>query len=531
MGVPVGPMLGPMLSLSFFGQVEVRQGEATVALPSSKKTRALLGFLVLSGAPQRRDRLCELFWHLPDDPRGSLRWSLSKLRGAVNIAGEPLKADRERVTFEPDGVAADVFSFRQIADTDALSAAEMAAAWAMSGDPLMADCDLPDHAGYTAWLEDERRRVAAARAQLARRLAGCEDLGLTQRIQWADRWRDLAPHAPAAGPLAVSLRRQAGLAAQADRLESDLSGRATPPSRLDPDPLAGADLGASVEDAPRVPQRVHFVVGGDGANLAWAAIGADKNPPLIKAANWLTHLELDWEAPIWSPLFRQLGQSFQLVRYDERGCGLSDWEVAEISFATFVRDLEIVADAAGHARFPLLGISQGAAVSIEYAVRHPDRVSHLVLFGGYAAGWRATAEPEEVAEREAIMVLTKSGWGRSDPAYRRLFSQTFMPGATQAELAWFDEFQRRTTSPENAVRFLQSFSLIDVRDRLAEVKVPTLVLHSRDDKRIPFEQGRALATGIRGAEFVGLDSDNHLLIGREPASAAFVAAVKDFVLS
>ncbi|MCK5745750.1 MAG: alpha/beta fold hydrolase, partial [Oricola sp.] len=186
-------------------------------------------------------------------------------------------------------------------------------------------------------------------------------------------------------------------------------------------------------------------------------------------------------------------------------------------------------DSAGLDRFPLLGISQGAAVSIEYAARHPERVSHLILFGGYPVGWRPISTPEEKREREAVMVLTESGWGRSDPVYRRLFSQTFMPDAKLEELTWFDEFQRRTTSPENAVRFLEAFADIDVRERLASLNVPTLVIHSRGDKRIPLSTGRELAASIPNAQFISLESRNHLLIGREPAASDFVAAIRRFL--
>jgi pimeloyl-ACP methyl ester carboxylesterase len=155
------------------------------------------------------------------------------------------------------------------------------------------------------------------------------------------------------------------------------------------------------------------------------------------------------------------------IRYDERGCGLSDWDVKDLSFEAFVEDLEAVADRLGLDRFPLLGISQGCAVSIEYAVRHPERVSGLVLISGYAAGWRHLASPEEQARREAVLTLTEVGWGTDNPAYRHIFSQTFMPDASAEDLAWFDEFQRQTTSPRNAARFQDAFGHIDVRDRLA----------------------------------------------------------------
>jgi pimeloyl-ACP methyl ester carboxylesterase len=168
-------------------------------------------------------------------------------------------------------------------------------------------------------------------------------------------------------------------------------------------------------------------------------------------------------------------------------------------------------------------------VAIEYAARHPHRVSHLILLGGYDAGWRHGATPAETREREAMMVLAEAAWGRDEPGYRRLFSQTFMPSATKGELTWFAEFQRRTTSPKNAARLLDAFSRIDVRHRLADVRVPTLVLHSRDDQRIPHSTGRRLAATIPGAEFVTLESPNHLLLGFEPAARELLAAIRHFL--
>jgi pimeloyl-ACP methyl ester carboxylesterase len=276
-------------------------------------------------------------------------------------------------------------------------------------------------------------------------------------------------------------------------------------------------------------QDIRFVRATDGASLAWTAIGPVDGPPLVKAANWLSHLELDWQAPIWSPLLRDLAEHRRLIRYDERGCGRSDWTVAEISFETFVSDLETIVDAADLERFPLLGISQGASVAIEYAARHPERVSELILLGAYDAGWRLWATPDEIFARETMMVLTESGWGGDEPSYRYLFSQSFMPLATSEELSWFAEFQRRTTSPRNAVRLLDAFSHIDVRHRLADLRVPTLVMHCRGDQRIAHCTGRELAATIPGAEFVSLDSPNHLLLDREPATQAMLAAVREFL--
>jgi pimeloyl-ACP methyl ester carboxylesterase len=261
--------------------------------------------------------------------------------------------------------------------------------------------------------------------------------------------------------------------------------------------------------------------------IAYAATG--EGPPLVKTANWLNHLELDWSGPVWGRLITELSRRHRLVRYDERGNGLSDRDVADLSFDAFVRDLETVVDTLGLDRFPLLGISQGCAVSIEYAARHPGRVSRLILLGGYAAGWRHVADEEEAARREAVITLVAHGWGEDSPIYRQIFSQTFMPSGTHEEIDWFNDFQRATASAENAARFLQAFSTIDVRHRLADVKAPTLVLHSRGDQRVPIAQGIELAAMIPGASLVTLDTDNHVPLGREPATTRIIESINAFL--
>jgi pimeloyl-ACP methyl ester carboxylesterase len=529
-----------MLALQTFGPLRIFIGRTELPLPASRKTRALLGYLALSGAPQRRDRLCEMFWEVPDDPRGALRWSLSKLRPVVNAGSQiRLQADRERIQLDPASVTVDFHAVHRCANNPNAQITELAQAWDATNGILMEDCELPNQSDYSAWLVQQRSEVMRLRVRIARQLAKAPGMAPEETERWADRWLRETPFDPVAAQYAVSSLRRMGR-------ESDALGRAEELERafreagLEP-PVSLADPiqpVAPVQSAPRdsrpltAPrQSVRFVQADDKVSLAWASVGSPDSPPLVKAANWLSHLELDWQAPIWSPLFRELGNSFHFIRYDERGCGLSDWDVPEISFETFVSDLEHVVDAAGLERFPLLGISQGAAVSIEYAARHPDRVSHLILFGSYSAGWRHIATPEQAREREAVMVLTETGWGQTNPSYRHLFSQTFMPDATLEELAWFDAFQKNTTSAENAVRFLEAFAEIDVRHRLADIRTPTLVLHCRGDLRIPMASGRALAAQIPGAEFVGLDSNNHLLLGREPASLEFVDAVRRFLLT
>ena len=218
--------------------------------------------------------------------------------------------------------------------------------------------------------------------------------------------------------------------------------------------------------------------------------------PLVKTANWLNHLEFDWQSPVWSPLFSRLAAQCQLVRYDERGTGLSDRDVADFSFEAFVSDLETVVDEYGLRRFALLGISQGAPVAIAYAVRHPDRVSRLVLCGGFAQGWRKRGNAADVARAEASVTLIREGWGQDNPAARQMFTSLIVPDATQEEMRWFNELERISASADTAIRLLHVLGDIDVTELLSRVAVPTLVLHSRGDARVPFEHGLTLARGI-----------------------------------
>ena len=277
----------------------------------------------------------------------------------------------------------------------------------------------------------------------------------------------------------------------------------------------------------RLRQEVHFCTASDGVRIAYAEVG--HGPPLIKAGNWLNHLEYDWESPIWSPFLHTLAAEHRLIRYDARGNGLSDWEVRDLSLEAFVRDLESVVEATGLDRFPLLGMSQGCAVSIAYAVRHPERVSHLVLYGGFARGRRKRGSQQDIAGGDAIVTLIRQGWGQDNPAFRQMLTSLFMPGATPEQMQSFNDMQRITTSPENAARLRQSVDEIDVTDLLASVNIPTLVLHARNDAMQPFDEGRRLAMGIRGARFVALESRNHMILQNDPVWSRFFDEIENFL--
>jgi len=290
----------------------------------------------------------------------------------------------------------------------------------------------------------------------------------------------------------------------------------------------GAGSGVTDPNAVDLKQEIRFCTAPDGVQLAYSMIG--QGPPLMKTGNWMTHLEFDLESPIWRHLYRELAKDHTLVRYDARGNGLSDRTVDEISFDAFVGDLEAVADAAKVTRFALLGISQGCAIAIAYAVRHPERVSHLILYGGYSVGWnkraRSAAEKEEDA---AMLTLMRVGWGKENPAFRQLFTSQFMPGATKEQADWFNELQRITVSGELAARIFTATGDTDVTALLSQVSAPTLVLHARDEARVPFEAGRRMAAGIPGARFVALPGRNHLFLESEPAFAQFLEQTRAFL--
>jgi pimeloyl-ACP methyl ester carboxylesterase/DNA-binding CsgD family transcriptional regulator len=277
----------------------------------------------------------------------------------------------------------------------------------------------------------------------------------------------------------------------------------------------------------KISQRIRYLRTRDGVRLAWAEAGAGK--ALIKAANWLTHLEYDWESPVWRHWLHFFSENFRFVRHDERGCGMTDWQVADLSFERWTEDLEQVVEAANPSEpFALLGISQGASVCIAYAVKYPERVSHLILYGAYARGTYHRDDPDKIRLYRAMIELVRLGWGSDNPAFRQVFTSRFVPGASDELIGWFNELCRKTTSPEMAARLLEARAVINVMPLLGEVRTPTLILHSRDDDVIPLVEGQILAAGIAGAEFVELDSKNHVLLDGEPAWERFCTEVLDF---
>lgn len=275
-------------------------------------------------------------------------------------------------------------------------------------------------------------------------------------------------------------------------------------------------------------QRISFCTSRDGTRIAVASVGA--GPPLVRAAHWLSQVDHDPASPVWQPWLRELSRDHSYIRYDQRGSGLSDRDVPSLSLDAWCSDLEAVVDALRLKRFPLIGMSQGGAVAVRYALRHPQRVSHLVLLGSYARGTlRRELTAQARLEAETLVNLIRVGWGSNNEAFREVFTNRFIPGGTSAQLQWWTELQRLTASPEMAARTLEAFYQVDVEQEAARLRVPTLVAHARGDIAVPFDEGRRLAALIPGARFVPLDSRNHVLLETEPAWQVFLGEVRAFL--
>jgi pimeloyl-ACP methyl ester carboxylesterase/DNA-binding winged helix-turn-helix (wHTH) protein len=314
-------------------------------------------------------------------------------------------------------------------------------------------------------------------------------------------------------------------------LRKALGDRATGQRYIETVPRVGYRFAAPVEvsavpaasvghTAAIARQEIRYCTTSDNVRLAYASVGS--GPPLVKASNWLTHLDFEWGSPIWRHWLAALARHHRVIRYDERGNGLSQRDVPDVSFDTWVRDLETVVDAAGLERFPLIGISRGGPIAIAYAVKHPERVSHLVLYGAFAAGLNHVGTPAELEARRALVSLMRLEWGLNNPAFAKMFTVRFIPDGTSDHQQWFDELQRVSTSPENAARLMECDDEIDVRPLLPRVKAPTLVIHSDRERAVPAAKGQELAAAIPGARFVSLPSANHLLLEEEPAWSLFL---------
>ncbi len=530
-----------MMEIRLIGDLAVVKSGELLPLPNSRKTRGLLAYLVLNPGPHRRERICEMLWQIPDDPRGSLRWSLSKLRGLID-EGEVKRivADRETVAFESAGADIDIYSLRQAlaSGVESLATAKLAEFASIASQGLLRGADLSGQPDFDQFLSREREAFRILRRDLLFELIRRHRDAPADAVPWLQDLVEIEPYSLQAHIALIETLIKAGRKPDAERqLKASLSVL----SEIDGIDLAALRYAAAgkppastgVPMSPTRPddqlrtQQLRFCKAADGTKIAYAIVG--EGPPLIKTANWLNHLDFDWESPVWRHVFRGLSDGRLLIRYDARGNGLSDWDVEDFSLERQVSDLEAVVEAVGLERFPLLGISQGCAISVEFAARYPEKVTKLILLGGYPRGWNRVGVPEVARQTEAMITLVGIGWGRDNPAFRQMFTTMFMPDAPPENQTWFNELQRITTTPRNAASLIRALGEVDVTSRLAEVRAPTLVLHARNDMRVPFNSGRELASGIPGARFVSLDSKNHILPETDPAWPVLLKEINEFL--
>jgi DNA-binding SARP family transcriptional activator/pimeloyl-ACP methyl ester carboxylesterase len=489
----------------------------------------LVQVLALSPAHRlHREQVMDALWRDtgPEQAANRLHKAAHFVRRATGLS-DAVTLRRETVTLFPGrDVTVDLDVF-EAAARSAIAAEDRSAAEAAldlyRGDPLV---DEP----YGAWAFQPRQRAEVLHRELLRACHRWAELlavdptdeqaGLGLAAQMVtDGDRSGALHV--LDTLERVLRDELGIGMSPEGYDLRVQALDTPVALPQP------------EVAPRYAglgrQSIHFCRTLDGIRLAYATSGA--GPPLVKASNWLTHLDYDWASPVWAHWWSSLSEDHTLVRYDERGCGLSDWDVEAASFSldAWVADLETVVDTLGLARFPLLGISQGGPIAVTYAARHPERVSHLVVYGTCARATWAKATEEERRELAALGELIGTSWGTDKPGFRQVYDARFLPDGPLETWRAFDELQRRTTSAANARRLWRAFGSLDAAEAARELEVPTLILHSRDDRVWSFAEAEDLHSLVSGSRLVALESRNHILQAGEPAFPAFLDEVRGFL--
>jgi pimeloyl-ACP methyl ester carboxylesterase/DNA-binding SARP family transcriptional activator/class 3 adenylate cyclase len=509
------------LEIRVLGDFAVLRNGDAVDLPRSRKTRALLAYLAVTGHPQGKERLCAMFWDVPDDPRGELRWSLSKIRQIVNVNGRAaLVADRNTVALRSQSIALDLRRIKaaSLHELASLNISELESLARLFRGGFLDDLSLARCPKFEAWRTSCSNEINVFRTRILRALVDRLEGDAARALPYAHALQAMHPDDDA---LAATLQNVSERARR-QAMESPASQPAQ--ERLDAAPAERSP--ARPQPHRSIPVNVRFCTSRDGVRIAYAGTG--EGPPIVKAATGMSHLQFDLESPIWQHWMEGLAAQNRLIRYDGRGSGLSDREVNDLSFEAMVADLEAVVDAAQLARFALLGISQGCAISIAYAVKHPERISHLILCGGYAQGWRARGDQDDIARHAAMETLMRQGWGKDNPAFRHLFTALLVPEATHRQMDWLDELLRKTVSPDSAAWLYETFATIDVSALLHQVTAPTLVFHARGDQTVPHECGRVISASIPGARFVTLESGNHILLGHEPDFARLLDEVRRF---
>ena len=527
--------------MRLLGRFEVAVDGRTVdpAGFSRRDTANLVKLLALTPSHRlHREQVIETLWpeSSPDAVANRLHKAAHFVRRATG-AYDAVVLEHDTVALFPNAeLTVDALAFETAAGNaasvrhPAMATAAIESALAVyAGDLLPFDL-------YEDWASVPRQRLQVLHRDLLRRAGRYEQVVaidptdeeahvaiMRARVDAGDRAGALRQYDLLARTLDAEFGFEPGAEARAVR-EQALDRRA--PALGAAAPPTAQVLPAEVET---VTQQVRFCTAADGVRLAYATSGA--GPPLVKASNWLTHLDHDWTSRVWRHLWEALSRKHTLVRYDERGCGLSDWDVDVDSYAldAWVRDLETVVDDLGLERFPLFGMSQGGPIAITYAARHPERVSHVVVFGTCARATWARANETERRELAALGELIQVSWGSEESGFRRVYDARFLPDGPLDAWRAFDELQRRSTSPRNAYRLWRAFGSLDCTAEARQLDVPTLILHSTGDRVWSYSEAEELHSMVAGSRLVGLPSRNHILQADEPAFVTFIQEIERFL--
>jgi len=523
----------PNIQLNLLGTMSVTVDGEPVALPNSRKTRGLLAYLAVTGRAERRDRLCELFWEIPDDPRGALRWSLSKLRRLVDQPDrQSLIADRESVRLALPEDAIDFHRLRAVVRKGAAAAATQALrATVEDAGTFLEGLETPDCEKFNAWCIAQRESVRQWRVMVLDELTG-RDIDPEEAVSLARSWTMLDPYSVLAWERLIQLLDRSKRTREADQ-QRVLAVRVLTEANAEiplglrrPTGARTAPVAAAVSQPEPIEQDVRFCRSSDGTRIAYSQIG--EGPPLLRAGYWMNDLQRDLTSPVWRPWIDLLSSGRSLVRYDVRGLGMTDRD-ADQSIDLFVDDLSAVADAAQLDRFDLYGMAQGAVTAIAYAARNPDRVRRLVLQSSYARGWMLRQEPQEIERRKAIITLATSGWQQNNQALVNMFLGLYLSEADETEVRWYEKFLQSIMQHPGTRELQEVLGYADVAALAERVEAPTLVMHPRGEVIIPLSAGREVAALIPDASLLMLDTSSHVIVHGDPAWERIRSAIEDFL--
>lgn len=526
---------GPVrLSLLGDFRLEIAGCERRIA---SRKARLLLARLALAdGAMVARANLLALLWEDrgTEQASASLRTALAELRRSLGDHADLIRGGEGGLAVDLARLRVDTVELARLLETTTAEAALPLLRGELLQSETAAEPEIQE------WLEAERRRFR----HLATVVLDAA-LGAAVAAKAFARAVEIALRALALEPLREKLHRELmrifaamGEPARALRQYRELEERLRDELGVAPEPetlrlfeaiRARRRLpvaGAAVPNLAPARGGIRFCQSRDGVRLAYAASG--QGMPLVKVGRWMTQIDHEWDTPVWHPWVDALSRRFHLHRFDARGTGLSDRDADDVSFDRMVDDLEAVIDAARLDRPVLMGVTQGCAVSIAYAARHPGKVRGLILYSGYARGWRARGDAGEIARRAAMNVLTREGWAKGAVAFPQLFTSWWIPGANAEQMDCFNRMLQLCVVPTTSARLVEVYGRIDVTACLPRIACPTLVLHPRGSQPVPLAAAREMAVGIPKARFVALESGNHVVLGDEPAFAQAMQEIDHF---